>query len=166
MSISQFLINELKSESESTQALLERVPLEKSGWKPHEKSMTLGRLASHIAEIPAWIPVTIEMDELDFAKADRKPFIAGSADELISVFKQNISKAIESLGKASDERFSENWTLRTGDVVYYTRPKISVLRSFCFNHLYHHRAQLGVYLRMLDIALPQIYGPTADDDGS
>ncbi len=163
MGINEPFMAELKQEAASTRKYLERVPLDKPDWKPHEKSMPLGRLATHVAELLSWIPVTLEQDELDFAKYDYKPIVAKDTKELLSILDDNIAKALKSLKDAPDERFSENWTLRMGEQIYFTLPKAAVLRSFSFNHHYHHRAQLGVYLRLLDVPLPNLYGPTADE---
>jgi uncharacterized damage-inducible protein DinB len=163
MGINELFIAELQQESASTRKLLERVPLDKADWKPHEKSMPLGRLATHVAEIPGWTTVTMEQDELDFATMDYKPVIAKDNHELVKMLDENLAKALKTLKDSPDERFSENWTMRTGDKIYFTLPKAAVLRSFAFNHQYHHRAQLTVYLRLLDVPLPGIYGPTADE---
>lgn len=163
MPINESFIAELEQEAKSTRKLLERVPLEKSDWKPHEKSMSLGRLAFHVAEIPGWASSTLDLDEFDFAKMDYKPKISGTIEELLQSFDDNYAKALKSLKDAPDSRFMENWTMKNGDITYFTMPKIAVLRSFGFSHWIHHRAQLGVYLRLLDIPLPGMYGPTADE---
>lgn len=163
MPINQSLITELEQESKATKRLLERVPIEKSDWKPHTKSMTLGRLATHVAELPGWISTALDTDELDFAKIEYKPRIAKSNSELIEIFNENLTKGLESLKKATDEDFMKNWTMRNGEQVFFTLPKIAVLRSTAYNHLYHHRGQLTVFLRLNDVPLPGIYGPTADE---
>lgn len=163
MSINQSFISELEQEAKATKKVLERVPLDKPDWKPHEKSMALGRLATHVAEIPGWVTSTLAADELDFAKFDYKPRIATNTDELIQIFEENRSKGLDSLKNAKDEEFTKNWTMRNGEQIYFTLPKIAVLRTFAYNHLYHHRAQLTVYLRLLNVPLPYIYGPTADE---
>jgi uncharacterized damage-inducible protein DinB len=163
MGINESFIAELQQEVQATKKLLERVPLDKADWKPHEKSMSLGRLAFHVAEIPGWTTVTLDSDGIDFAKHDYKPVTSGTTEELLKCLDDNYNKAMKSLNEAPDNRFMENWTMRTGDTVYFTLPKIAVLRSFSYNHWYHHRAQLGVYLRLLDVAVPGIYGPTADE---
>ena len=163
MGINETFIAELQQETAATKKLLERVPLDKADWKPHEKSMALGRLATHVAELLGWTSMTLDHDELDFATMDYKPVVAKNTAELLKILDDNVNKGLESLKNAPDERFAENWTMRNGEQVYFTLPKAAVLRSFTFNHHYHHRAQLGVYLRMLDIPLPGIYGPTADE---
>lgn len=163
MPINQPFITELEQEAKATRKVLERVPLEKSAWKPHEKSTPLGRLATHVAEIPGWITSTLGADELDFSKFDYKARVAGASSELLQIFEENYSKGMESLKNASDDDFSKNWTMRNGERIYFTLPKVSVIRTFAFNHQYHHRAQLTVYLRLLNVPLPYVYGPTADE---
>lgn len=163
MAIKDAFIAELKQEAASTRKLLERVPMDKPDWAPHAKSMKLGNLANHVAELPGWTMVTLDQDELDFAKFEYKPVIPKTADELVKKFDDQVAKAVECLNRTSDETFMQNWTMRQGEQIFFTLPKAAVLRSFTFNHSYHHRAQLGVYLRLLDIPIPGIYGPTADE---
>jgi uncharacterized damage-inducible protein DinB len=163
MPMNEALITELDQIAKSTRKLLERVPVEKNDWKPHDKSMTLGRLAGHIAEIPSWVSATIDLDELDFSKMEYKPFVAASTEELVKKLDENAAKGLESLKNATDEKLNGNWTLRNGEQIYFTRPKIGVVRDFAYSHLYHHRGQLTVYLRLLDIPLPMLFGPTADE---
>src|SRR5688572_10879736 len=160
--LNQALIPELKYEASSTKRLLERVPAEKFDWKPHEKSMTLGRLASHVAEIPDWMTVALTTDELDFAKGGYKPTIPTTKEELMEKFEKSYSKALETLQAADDETLKGNWTLKNGDHTIFTLPRVATLRSFVLNHLIHHRGQLTVYLRLLGIPVPGMYGPTAD----
>ena len=157
------LIGELKVEAATTRKLLERVPVDKNSWKPHEKSMALGNLSGHIAELPGWITVTMTTDEMDFAKREYKPFIAQSAGELVTHFDKMVEDAIAALKAASPEEYGKTWTLRNGDHIMFTMPKAAVLRSFALSHMYHHRGQLSVYLRLLDIPIPGMYGPSADE---
>ncbi len=163
MSQKQALIAELQMEAANTRKILERVPVEKNDWKPHAKSMSLGRLASHVAEIPGWVTVTLETDELDFAKSEYKPVVAASTEELLDILDKNMAKAVKTLETIPDEEFDKMWTMRNGDQVFFTLPKKVVLRTFAYSHNFHHRAQLGVYLRLLDIPVPGMYGPTADE---
>ena len=142
--------------------MLERVPFEKADWKPHPKSMSLERLATHVAEIPHWLTDAITTDELDFAKGFVKNKVADK-EQLLKLFDDSASRAMEELKKVSDETFLEKWSLRNGDHIYFTMPKIIVARNLAMNHLYHHRAQLSVYLRLLDVPVPGMYGPSADD---
>jgi uncharacterized damage-inducible protein DinB len=163
MSLNQPFISELEQEAITTRKMLERVPEDKLSWKPHEKSMTLGRLAVHVAELPNWATAIIDADELDFAKMDYKPRTAKSSSELLQILEENLSKAITSLKNASDEHLLAKWRLRNGEQIFFELPRVVVLRSTAFNHLYHHRGQLSVFLRLLDVPLPGVYGPTADE---
>src|SRR3982751_5317602 len=156
------LINEMKNEIESTRKCLERLPAEKFSWKPHEKSMELGRLASHVAEMFGWTKATMENSELDFAKMDYKPCEPKSAEELVEFLDKQSAEALETLDGTPDEAFMETWSLRNGEQVYFTLPKVAVMRSFVMNHIVHHRGQLTVYMRLLDVPVPGVYGPSAD----
>ncbi|MBS1916994.1 MAG: DinB family protein, partial [Bacteroidetes bacterium] len=161
MSIKTSFIGELKSESANTKKILEKVPLEKAGWKPHEKSMSIGRLATHIAETSHWIFRILEADEFDFAANAFTPRVAKSTEELMEIFNTNISKSIAALENASDDDLEKNWTLKRGEHIVFSIPKKVAIRGWGFNHTVHHRGQLSVYLRLLDIAVPGMYGPSA-----
>jgi uncharacterized damage-inducible protein DinB len=163
MSIKEPLIAELQQEAKTTRKILERVPMDNPDWKPHEKSMALGRLAVHVAELPNWVNMTLDTDELDFAKSAYNPPNAKSGKELASLLDKNVTEAVEALNKYDDAHYMTNWTLRNGEQIYFTLPKIAVLRSMVYNHIIHHRAQLGVYLRLLNVPLPGSYGPSADE---
>jgi len=164
MAIRDAFIGELKHESSLTRKMLERVPLDKKDWKPHEKSMTLGRLATHVAEIPHWISDIIHVDDYDFMKDfDFNPVTAGSTEELLKIFQINFDKALADLATLNDDDFSKNWTVRRGAQVMFSTPKKVSLRGFALNHLIHHRGQLSVYLRLLDVPVPGMYGPSADE---
>ena len=154
---------ELENEAKVTRTCLERVPADKFDWKPHEKSMTFGRLASHCAEMFGWTKETLKQDVLDFATADFKPFEPKSTEELLAFFDERIATAKRVLGETPDETFMTDWTMRNGEQVYMTMPKVAVMRSFVMNHIIHHRGQLSVYLRLNDIPVPSIYGPSADE---
>lgn len=161
--LNQPIIAELQHESAVTRTVLERVPTDKLDYKPHEKSMGFGQLASHIAEMYEWFDSTLNSTELDFATIDYKPFIAESNEQLLEYFDANVEKAVELVKNASDEDLMVNWTMRNGDQVFFTMPRIQVIRSFMLNHIIHHRGQLSVYLRLNDIPVPSIYGPSADE---
>lgn len=154
---------ELDNEAKVTRSCLERVPADKFEWQPHEKSMTMGRLAVHCAEMFGWTKETLTQDVLDFATADMTPFEPKTTEELLNFFDKHIEKAKEILGNTSDETFLTDWTMRNGEQVYFTMPKVAVMRSFVMNHIVHHRGQLSVYLRLNDIPVPSIYGPSADE---
>jgi uncharacterized damage-inducible protein DinB len=160
---SNALIAEMQEEAKSARACLERIPADKFAWKPHEKSMAFGQLASHIAEMFSWTPATLQQAELDFSKLDYKPFEPQSTEDLLEFCDKNVAEAIDVLKNTSDEVFLENWTMRNGDKIYFTLPKRATMRSFVMNHIVHHRGQLSVYLRLNDIAVPAIYCPSADE---
>lgn len=163
ITLGQALAAELKKEAVSTRKMLERFPDGHADWQPHEKSMSLGRLASHVAELPMWVGVTIKEDELDFAKTDYKPAQLTTAAELVEHFDKNLNEALQFLQTVEDEALMHDWRLRNGDQIYFEMPKMAVIRSMAFNHLYHHRGQLSVYLRLKDVPLPGAYGPSADE---
>lgn len=164
MPIKDAFIAELKHESELTRKMLERVPLDQKDWKPHEKSMTIGRLATHIAELPHWISDIIHIDDYDFAKDFQfKPVTAGSSQELMEIFQTYLDKAINDLSSMSDEDFARSWTVGRGGHIIARMPKSAALRGWGYSHLIHHRGQLSVFLRLLDVAVPGMYGPSADE---
>jgi uncharacterized damage-inducible protein DinB len=160
--INQSLLAELKNESASTKKMLAAVPLDKADWQPHAKSMSLKKLAGHVAESLEWMNLTIGFSELDFAARKHVPFLPNTTEELLSFFDAQLAEATNTLQNATDETLMGNWTLRSGEQVFFTMPRIAVLRTFVFNHIVHHRAQLSVYLRLLDVPVPGMYGPTAD----
>ncbi|MBK7689786.1 MAG: DinB family protein [Bacteroidetes bacterium] len=165
MTLNETLLAEFKHEAATTRKILERVPLDKGDYKPHEKSMTLMRLATHVAEIAGWWKECLVHDELDFAKGDFTPKVFHSSTELLTYFDDLVAKAEVILNETPETEFANDWTMRQGEMIFFTMPKAQVVRTWCLNHWYHHRAQLGVYLRMLDIAVPGSYGPSADDQG-
>jgi uncharacterized damage-inducible protein DinB len=154
---------ELDNEAKVTRSVLERIPADKFGWQPHDKSMAFGRLASHVAEMFGWTKDTLKSDVLDFATMDYKPFEPQTTEELLAFFDEHIANAKATLAETSDETFMTDWTMRNGEQVYFTMPKVAVMRSFVMNHIIHHRGQLSVYLRLNDIPVPSIYGPSADE---
>ncbi|MBX7225284.1 MAG: DinB family protein [Chitinophagales bacterium] len=154
---------ELTEEIKSARKMLERLPDDKMDFKPHEKSMTLGSLGKHVAELLSWVNATILYPELDFSKTPYEEKPITSSKEALEILDKSASEAIELLQKTPDAAMFENWSLKNGDTTYFTMPKAVVLRTFCMNHFYHHRGQLSVYLRMLNIPVPGSYGPTADE---
>ncbi len=166
MSLSEMLLPEFEHEMASTRRTLERVPEDKFDWKPHEKSMPLGGLATHLANIPSWVGHTIEKDALDVAPPGEPPLRmqqATSRAEVLQQFDQNVAAARAALAGASDEELLKPWTLLSGGKTVLSMPRVAVLRGFVLNHNIHHRAQLGVYLRLNDVPVPAIYGPSADE---
>jgi uncharacterized damage-inducible protein DinB len=125
--------------------------------------MTLRRLASHVAEIPGWIAFTLRQDELNFNTGEFNPFEFKTTEELLNYFDKNVKEGMAALSETSDERMFTNWALKMDGNVLFEMPKIQVLRTWAFNHLVHHRAQLSVYLRLNDVPLPGVYGPSADE---
>lgn len=161
--INQAFIAELKHEAASTKRILERVPQDKFDWKPHEKSMSLGRLSSHVAELPGFLNSILKMDEFDFAKGHYKPSHANTPEELMNVFQEKLDEVVDTLQTTSDEQMQANFTLRNGDHVFASLPRMTAARSMALNHLVHHRGQIAVYLRLLDVPVPGLYGPSADE---
>ncbi len=164
MSLKDPFINELKFESISTRKMLERTPMEKADWRPHEKSMSLGRLASHVAEIPGWVVHTLTQDELNFNTGEWNPVVFENNKELLECFDKNVSDALVALENTDDDKMHTNWALKMDGNTLFEMPKSQVLRTWAFNHLVHHRAQLSVYLRLNNIPLPGTYGPSADEN--
>ncbi len=161
MAISDFLVSELQYELDVTEKFLGRVPADKMDWQPHEKSMTVRQLISHIAEIPGWVPVTMDMDALDMGTY--QPPSVDSPQDAIAVLKENGQQAIESLQRASDEDYSKIWKMTAGEQTLMELPKYMALRTGGIGQLPHHRAQLGVYLRLMGESVPATYGPSADE---
>lgn len=164
MTTKDAFIAELKHEASLTRKMLEKVPVEKKDWKPHEKSMSLGRLATHIAETIKWISNIRHIDDFDFAKDfNFKQHVAASQDELLQLFQTNLDNAISDLSSMSDDDFNIIWTVRRVEQVMMQLPKKVAIRGWGFSHQIHHRGQLSVYLRLLDIPIPGMYGPSADE---
>jgi uncharacterized damage-inducible protein DinB len=162
MNIIKVFLKELDEEAAITRKMLDRIPNDKYDWQPHPKSMTIRRLANHIAELPSWIPMAINTDELDFSANPYVPSQVSDTRELIGLFNMTVEEAKESLSQTSEEVLQKMWTLRDGDAIYSVRTKAEVIRM-TFNQITHHRAQLGVFLRLLDIPIPGSYGPSADE---
>ncbi len=168
MSLAQAFLAEFDHECKGTRKMLERVPEDKFPWKPHHKSMSLAHLTGHIAEMPGWAASVMGTEELDFAKMGHyKPTVPETHEELLAAFDKNVGDFKQAMADQSDESFLVTWTLRNGEHVITSMPRVSAIRGFVLSHTYHHRGQLSVYLRLLDVPLPQVYGPTADtDDGT
>jgi uncharacterized damage-inducible protein DinB len=164
MAVKDAFIAELKHEAGLTRKMLEKVPMDKADWKPHGKSMTLGRLATHIAETIHWIPVILQADEFDFASnPSPKGHTAAGLEELLSILDNNFNKAITALSQTDDETFNKIWNVKRGEHLVMSSPKKVAIRGWAFSHQFHHRGQLSVYLRLLDIPVPGMYGPSADE---
>lgn len=165
MSLGKTFLEEVLQEAANTRRLLAVVPLEKADFKPHEKSMSLKSLATHITEINGWWKECLLLDELDFSKGDFSPKVINTTEDLLVLHDDLLAKTTKILNEVSDEEFQKPWSMRNGEIIYFTMPKIQVVRTWCLNHLFHHRGQLTVYLRLLNVKLPGMYGPTADDNG-
>lgn len=161
MRLAEAFIPEFDQEMVGVRKHLERLPEGKMDWQPHAKSMKLGALANHIADIPAWTTMTFDRDVLDLA-GFQNPTKA-TRDELLTMFDENVIAARKVLAEVLDEIASGTWTMKLGDQVFFTIPKLDVIRIWVLNHIIHHRAQLGVCLRLLDIPVPGVYGPSADE---
>ena len=162
MQMIQMFLNEVEQEAQTTRKFLSIIPNDKFDWQPHPKSMTIGRLATHIAELPGWIPMAIDTDELDFAKNDYKAENLNSTEELLTEFEKNVAAAKESLWATNEGVLAKMWTLRNGADIFMTQTKAEVVRV-SISQTIHHRAQLGVFLRLLDVPIPGSYGPSADE---
>ncbi|MBI3519063.1 MAG: DinB family protein [Bacteroidetes bacterium] len=155
-------LKELEKESIGTRKMLALVPADKADWKPHEKSMKLKDLATHLADLPTWITLAIHKDELDFATSPYNPANCNGGEELVAYYDKNAEEAKQLLQKSKDSILEEIWTLRNGNIVYMQSTRLETIRhSYC--QMVHHRAQLGVYLRLLNIPIPGVYGPSADE---
>ena len=156
------LRNELENEAITTRKMLLQVPIDKFEWQPHPKSMTIKRLATHIAELPTWIGMALTTDELDFDNNPYAPVDIKTKDELMAHFEKSLEDGRKHLKEGREDILDKPWTLRSGSTIYSTEPKRDVLRMAC-SQIIHHRAQLGVFLRLLDIPIPGSYGPSADE---
>ncbi len=161
--LKQSLIAEFKNESALTKKIIERVPEQSFGWKPHEKSMTLGRLATHISELLSFVTLALTTDELDFATRNYKPATAENHQQLMDLFNKNYDSALQHLEEATDAALLKKWVLRNGDRILVDQPAGVVITNLSIKHIVHHRGQLSVYLRLLNVPLPSIYGPSADE---
>ena len=162
MQMIPMLLKEMDQEAVTTRKMLSRVPDDKYDWKPHPKSMSVRQLATHIAELPTWVSMTLDTEELDFATSPYQPVQIDSAEQLMEHFEQSLEKGRTRLAAAKEEDLLPMWTLRNGDEIYSTTSKAEVIRmAYC--QIVHHRAQLGVFLRLLDIPIPGSYGPSADE---
>lgn len=160
MEMHELLIPELKHEVAITEKFLKRIPKDKLDWRPHEKSMSLKQLGSHLAEIPSWVIGTMMQDEMTMD--EYVPPINNSVDEMIKTLKATTEEAVNSL-KVPNEEYNKNWKMIQGGQTVMEMPKYQVLRGMVLNQLPHHRAQLGVYLRLLNQSVPATYGPSADE---
>jgi len=163
MSLLTSIHAELQHEAINTRKVLERIPMDKLSWKPHEKSMSLGSLAKHVAELPMLIALGMNQDEWEVSAQPASPMPSSNA-ELLALFDKHLHEALESLKKEETaELLGKSWSMRHKETIFFTIPRFAVIRNMGLNHLIHHRGQLTVYLRLLNVPLPAIYGPTADE---
>jgi len=166
MTLGAALIPEFDQEMANTRKTIARVPEDKFGWKPHEKSGSMGWLASHLADLPGFVMMALERDSMDIAPGGKsmppRP-VSTSHQEIMERFDANVTKARAALAGVADAKLAEPWSLLQNGKTLLTLPRSAIVRSFAFSHLIHHRAQLGVYLRLNDIPVPSIYGPSADE---
>jgi uncharacterized damage-inducible protein DinB len=163
MELIQSLLKEMEQEAQTTRKMLSIIPNDKFNWQPHPKSMTVIRLATHIAELPSWVSMVLTTDELDFAANPYDPKVIKNVDELVACFEESLADGKAHLEKAKLSQFDEKWTLRNGDDIYDVSLKGEVIRM-AYSQIVHHRAQLGVFLRLLDVPIPGSYGPSADEE--
>ena len=164
MTLIEMFLKEMNQEAVATRKVLAAVPNDKLDWQPHAKSMSIMALATHLAELPTWVTLALTTEELDFAATPYAPTVVDSTQELIELFEKSLSDGRSQLIPENEAKMDEPWTLRSGDTVFSTTTKAETIRH-AFNQITHHRAQLGVYLRLLDIPVPATYGPSADDPG-
>ncbi len=162
MELIPLFLKEMEQEALTTRKFLALVPDDKLDWAPHQKSMVMGRLAKHIAELPTWVTMTLTTDELDFATVPYEDKKIQSNAELLAFFEESLADGRTQLIPENETLLNEPWTLRNGEIIYSIRPKHEVIRM-AFSQITHHRAQLGVYLRLLNIPIPGSYGPSADE---
>jgi uncharacterized damage-inducible protein DinB len=162
MNIIELLLKEMEQEAQVTRKMLERVPIDKLDWKPHEKSMSMKSLAVHIAELPSWVTTALTTDGLDFSASPYSPTHVTGSEELLQLFEKSLKEGQAALSNATEEDLKPTWTLRDGEKVFNVFTKYEVIRH-AFAQTTHHRAQLGVYLRLLHIPISGSYGPSADE---
>ncbi|WP_300601495.1 DinB family protein [Niabella sp.] len=153
---------DFEKEIATTRKFLAIVPDDKYDWQPHPKSMTIRQLATHIAELPTWVSMALNTDGIDFATMDYKPTPINDTASLVALFEKSVADGRENLAKATDAILDKPWTMRKGETIYSNDPKADVIRM-SLSQIIHHRAQLGVFLRLLDIPIPGSYGPSADE---
>jgi uncharacterized damage-inducible protein DinB len=168
MTLAETLLPEFDQEMKTTRKYLERFPADQADYKAHEKSMTMSRLASHVAEMPTWATATFAADEMDLNPVGGSPYKTPehrTSAELLASFDKNVAGARSAIAAAADADHARGWSLKNAGKTYFTMPKGVVLRTFVLSHIIHHRAQLGVYYRLNNVPVPATYGPSADDSG-
>ena len=164
--VKQLIIGDAKHELAITRRILERLPEEHMTWKPHKKSMTLGGLTTHLINLLNWQVAIFLSPELDLSTVPLRREALTSHQDILEEFDANVVKLEQLLDECDEQALGEEWTLRNGDHIILRQPRANALRTFGLSHMIHHRAQLGVYLRLLDIPVPGLYGPSADENGT
>jgi uncharacterized damage-inducible protein DinB len=168
MKISEAMLPEFDQEMATTRRLLERIPEDNLGWKPHEKSMAMNRLAGHLAEMPGYAIFTMQQDSLDVRPEGGRvfePLVATSRAQVLEAFDKNVAAGRAAIAGGSDEAMAQPWSLLAGGHTVFQMPRAAVLRTMVINHIVHHRGQMSVYLRLNNVPVPSIYGPSADEGG-
>ena len=168
MSLDQAILLEFDQEMANTRKVLERIPEDKLDWRIHEKSNTIGWVGMHLAEIPAWADLALNRDSFDVAPPGGEPYrtpVPASKQEILDRFDKNVASARETIAAASQDLLGDPWTLLKGGEAIFTVTRGAMLRGFVLNHSIHHRAHLCVYLRVNDVPVPALYGPSADESG-
>jgi uncharacterized damage-inducible protein DinB len=165
MNLVDSLKREFEHETQTTRKHLERLPDEKIGWRPHQKSFTTGDLASHIVECLGWAESIFTSDEYDFDMSTYRPYQAKSKDDLLQAFDKNVAKGKEVLNRVSESSLDQPWRLKMNGQQFFEKPRVDVFRDFVLSHVIHHRGQFSVYLRLLEVPVPGSYGPSADEQG-
>jgi uncharacterized damage-inducible protein DinB len=166
MTFSETILPEFDNEMASTRKVLERVPEDKLGWQPHAKSHTIGWNANHLAELPGWAPEVLKTSSLDIAPPGEEPYRSPTLTtrrEILDLFDRNVAEARAAIAAAKDEAIAQPWSLLKGGETIFTLPRATFIRSFILNHIIHHRAILCVYLRLNDVPVPGMYGPSGDE---
>ncbi len=161
--VKQLIVGDVTQELAQTRRVLERLPEEHMAWKPHEKSMTLGGLATHLVNLLNWQLAIFQSPEVDLSSMPQRRNALESRADILEEFDGNVIKLEKLIAECNENMLEEEWTLRHGDHIILRKPRAIALRTFGLSHMVHHRAQLGVYLRLLDIPVPGVYGPSADD---
>lgn len=158
------ILMELDREASTTRKCIERVPDDKLGWAPHARSMTAGKLAWHLATLPGWVGAVVLEPGMDFATAPKQPPVPATSKEIAEALSANVASAKKAMASIDDSMAMAEWTLSMAGKVIVAMPRVAFVRNILLNHSYHHRGQLSVYLRLLDVPVPSIYGPSADDN--
>ena len=167
MSIAQMILPEFEQEMANTRKTLERIPDDKFGWKAHPKSNTIGWVCSHLAEIPGWVEGTLTLDSWDINPVGGEPYQSPkltNRKDVLELFDKNVATAKKAIAATSDQAFMKNWSLLSGGQDLITMPRLGCIRGFMISHVIHHRAILTVYMRLNDIPVPSLYGPSGDEE--